>query len=82
MAIFLPVALIALSTRYICYKIDFIRFSRVPKPFGTSLNDQALSIIKGTLVARGLLSIIMYGATNIFLVEYEGIFSWVILSIT
>ena len=80
MAVFLPVALVGLATRYLCYKVDFIRFSRVPKPFGTALNQKAISILKGTLIARAILSVYMYGADNIFLTEVSTIAGWVFFS--
>ena len=78
MAIFLPVVLIGLVTRYIFLKIDFIGYCRVPVPFGSALNEKALQVIKGAIIARGILSIYMYGGRGIFLIESSSIDTWVL----
>ena len=76
----MPVCLLGLASRYVYCKYTFVRFCRVPKAFREALNDRALRILQVALISRGFLSIFMYGAKDIFMVEFSEIFSWVHLS--
>lgn len=65
----IPVTFLGLISRYIYFKIAFIKYSRVPKVYNEALNMRVLNIIKITLILRLMFGIWIYGAYDIFAEE-------------
>ena len=61
-----PVSFIGLITRYVYFKIAFIRYSRVPKSYNEALNERALTIMKVALIAKCIYAIWAFGSFDLF----------------
>lgn len=73
------VVLACLLFRYFYFRYHFIRFCRVPPVYNEILNSRAVDILKGILICRCLISLYMYGATDIFAMEKSTFMQWVVL---
>lgn len=54
---------IGLSTRYFLFKLNFIRFCKIPNYYTEAMNDRACVIVQITIVIHMGISIWMFGVT-------------------
>jgi hypothetical protein len=52
-----------LSTRYFLFKLNFIRFCKIPNYYTEAMNDRACVIVQITIVIHMGISIWMFGVT-------------------
>lgn len=70
---------LCLLVKYFYLKFFFIRYCRVPPQHNEQLNERLITILKIVLILRFFISLYMYGASDIFVMEQSDFMKWVII---
>lgn len=74
----IPVSFIGIITRYVYFKIAFVKYSRVPKAYNEALNLRTMNIMKIAIIAKCIYATWIFGVDDIFAREYS-VFSFTVL---